>query len=393
MDRSEGNDDELYPRAPLPAHERQWRHPSEMGQQAWATSEPPLTIGRGLTAATGAIGSLLALALLWTMLPTHAGRSAGVSVRSTVATVGTTNSSSSLAAPSTTEATDTTVDTTDTTLPDEPSSTVAGTVNTAEPAATPLPTYAVSVGESVEPVAVAVAVAVNNGSLIITTAAAVSADNTVELLLPDGGTEEARVLLVDQRSGFAVLAHDNEASLDSFTVATEVAPGDELTFYGAEHVTAVVQDDGSIETTTTDPAAPVAELPEGTPVVNQRGELVALCSHSDGDATLVSLEHLDSLRRALAEDATGRVWMGVSLDSAAAELRITSVDSKGPAAAAGLRDGDVIVAIDGVAVLDVSGIGAALAPHQPGDVVTVEVLRDGLPVSVGITLATPRSSL
>ena len=82
MDRSEGNDDELYPIAPIPAHERQWRHPSEMGEQAWVASEPPLTIGRGLTAATGVIGSVLALAVLWTMLPTHAGRTAAVSVPS-----------------------------------------------------------------------------------------------------------------------------------------------------------------------------------------------------------------------------------------------------------------------------------------------------------------------
>ena len=361
-----------------------------MGQQAWVSSEPPLTIGRGLTAATGAIGSLLALAVLWTMLPTHAGRSAGVSVRSTVATVGTTNSSSSLAAPSTTDPTSPAAPST--TDPDDPTSSVdAGTGSTTVPAVAPLPTYAVSVGESVEPIAVAVAV--NNGSLIITTAAAVSADNTVDLLLPDGGTEEARVLLVDQRSGFAVLAHDTEASLTSFTVAAEVAPGDELTFYGAEGVTAVVQDDGTIETTTTDPAAPVGELPEGTPVVNQRGELVALCSHADGDATLVSLERLDSLRRALAEGAADRVWMGVVLDTTAAELRITSVDAKGPAAAAGLRDGDVIVKIDDVAVLDVNAIGAALAPHQPGDVVAVDVVRNGATVTVDVTLATPRPSL
>jgi len=362
-----------------------------MGQQAWATSEPPLTIGRGLTAATGAIGSLLALAVLWTMLPTHAGRSAGVSVRSTVATAGTANSSSSLAAPSTTRPTDTTA-ATDTTEIEGPTSSVdANTGSSTAPSVEPLPTYAVTVGESVEPVAVAVAV--NNGSLIITTAAAVSADNTVELLLPDGGTEEARVLLVDQRSGFAVLAHDTETSLTSFTVATEVVPGDELTFYGAEAVTAVVQDDGTIETISTDPAVPVGDLPEGTPVVNQRGELVALCSHADGDGTLVPLERLDTLRRALAVGASDTVWMGVVLDTASSELRITSVDAKGPAAAAGLRDGDVIVTIDDIAVLDVSAIGTALAPHQPGDVVTVEVLRNGVTVTIDVTLAAPRSSL
>jgi len=392
VDRSEGNDDELYPRAPLPAHERQWRHPSEMGQQAWASSEPPLTIGRGLTAATGAIGSLLALAVLWTMLPTHAGRNAGVSVRSTVATVGTVGSSSSLTSPSTTDATPTTDGGSDTTDVDEPTSSVdANTGSSVVPSVDPLPTYAVSVGTAVEPVAVAVAV--NDGSLIITTAAAVSADNTVELLLPDGGTEQAQVLLVDQRSGFAVLAHDTEASLTSFTVATAVVPGDELTFYGAEHVTAVVQDDGTFEPTTTDPSVPVGDLPEGTPVVNQRGELVALCSHSDGEATLVSLEHLDSLRRALAEGSEGKVWMGVVLDTAAEALQISALDAKGPAATAGLLEGDVIVSIDGVTVLDVTAIGAALAAHQPGDVVPVEVERDGASITIDVTLAAPRPSL
>jgi S1-C subfamily serine protease len=363
-----------------------------MGQQAWASSEPPLTIGRGLTAATGAIGSLLALAVLWTMLPTHAGRNAGVSVRSTVATVGTVGSSSSLTSPSTTDATPATDGGSDTTDVDEPTSSVdANTGSSVVPSVDPLPTYAVSVGTAVEPVAVAVAV--NDGSLIITTAAAVSADNTVELLLPDGGTEQAQVLLVDQRSGFAVLAHDTEASLTSFTVATAVVPGDELTFYGAEHVTAVVQDDGTFEPTTTDPSVPVGDLPEGTPVVNQRGELVALCSHSDGEATLVSLEHLDSLRRALAEGSEGKVWMGVVLDTAAEALQISALDAKGPAATAGLLEGDVIVSIDGVTVLDVTAIGAALAAHQPGDVVPVEVERDGASITIDVTLAAPRPSL
>ena len=78
------NDDEQNDPAPLPAHERAWRHPSEVGERAWVYSEPPLTIGRGLTAATGAIGGLLAMAVLWTMLPTQAGRNVVAIASSTV---------------------------------------------------------------------------------------------------------------------------------------------------------------------------------------------------------------------------------------------------------------------------------------------------------------------
>ena len=393
MDRSEGNDDELYPSAPLPAHERQWRHPSEMGEQAWVASEPPLTIGRGLSAATGVIGGVLALAVLWTMLPTHAGRSAGVSVRSTVAnTSGFGGTSSTVAVRPSTTAVDTSTSVDTTTVPT--TDPLASTTDPAPPTSdrpTPLPTYAVTVGTSVEPVAVAVAV--NDGALVITTASAVSDDNTVALLLPNGQIEQAEVLLVDQRSGFAVLAHDPGSSMASFTVATDVQPGDELSFYGNDQATAVVQDDGSIATTGTDPAAPVGDLPEGTPVVNQRGELVALCSHSDGTPTLVSLDHLDSLRKALAHAAGSKVWMGVMLNVVDGALLIDSLNDAGPAAAAGLLVGDQIVSVNGIAVADPTAVGAALAALQPGDTVTVVVARAGQQLTIPVVLAAPKASI
>jgi hypothetical protein len=364
-----------------------------MGEQAWVASEPPLTIGRGLSAATGVIGGVLALAVLWTMLPTHAGRSAGVSVRSTVANTTAFGGSSSTAepAPSTT-AVDTSTSSESTTTPSAsslPTATDPSPPPSTKP--TPLPTYAVTVGTSVEPVAVAVAV--NDGALIITTASAVSDDNTVALLLPNGKVEQAEVLLVDQRSGFAVLVHDPGSSMASFTVATDVQPGDELTFYGNDGASAVVQDDGTIATTGTDPAAPVADLPEGTPVVNQRGELVALCSHNDGTPTLVSLDHLDSLRKALAHAAGSRVWMGVMLDVVDGALVIQSVNDAGPAATAGLQAGDQLVSVNGVAVADPTAVGAALAALQPGDTVSVVVTRAGEQQTFDVVLAAPKASI
>ena len=328
------------------------------------------------------------------MLSTHAGRSAGVSVRSTVANTsafGGVSSTRPTLAPTTTDvATSSTVGTTTSvSATTEPVTTGSTTLTSERP--TPLPTYAVTVGTSVEPIAVAVAV--NGGALIITTASAVSDDNTVALLLPNGEIEQAEVLLVDERSGFAVLVHEPGTSMASFTVATDVQPGDELSFYGSDGASAIVQDDGSIATTGTDPAAPVDGLPEGTPVVNQRGELVALCSHSGGTATLVSLQHLDSLQKALAREAGTKVWMGVMLDVVDGAVVVGSVNDGGPSAIAGLQAGDVLASVNGVAVVDPTGVGAALAASQPGDTITVVVDRGGEALSLDVVLAVPRATL
>ena len=73
MSTSDWHDDE-EPLAPLPAHEREWRHPSEVGAHDWLLSEPPLALGRGLVLTTTVVITLLALAVLWTTIPTRAGR-------------------------------------------------------------------------------------------------------------------------------------------------------------------------------------------------------------------------------------------------------------------------------------------------------------------------------
>ena len=89
MERGEWDEEPEYPRAPLPAHERQWRHPSEQGATEWNRSEPPLVVGRGLSVATGTVGAVLAIGLLWLMVP-HSNRSGGgvAEVSSTVHAVG-----------------------------------------------------------------------------------------------------------------------------------------------------------------------------------------------------------------------------------------------------------------------------------------------------------------
>jgi S1-C subfamily serine protease len=396
VSRSDWDDDEQSRPAPLPAHEREWRHPSEFGQQQWMVTEPPLAIGRGLTAATGAVGGLLALAVLWTMVPTEAGRSADSSVRSTLASRATSGISTEALAgtgdfdtvPDTIRPLPSTTAAVATTRP--PAGSQANAVTTVSSVPRPIATYSVVKETTLEEGSVAVAV--NGGTLVITTANAVSADLTVDLLLPDGTAEQARVLFVDTRSGLAVLAPETVSEAEAFTVGTEIAPGDQLTFLGTTISTVTVTDEMAID-------AAWADTPhaEGTPVVNQRGELVALCTHDADDAAkLVPLSNLDELQQAIAsfKDST-KVWLGIILnDDPAGEVMVGAVDRLGPAGVAGIEVGDLILGVDGVAVTSTAELSAELDRHLPGEVVTVSVQRsDGKVDDVSITLGAPRPAL
>lgn len=350
--------------------------------------------------ATGAIGGLLAMAVLWTMLPTQAGRNVVATARSTIVEL----TGTGLATTRTTPPVDT-VDTTPLSPPPIASvttsiRTVAGIDSTQPSVSTTaqhaMPTYEVTAGTDLSPSAVAVSV--NGGSLVITTAQAVTADLMVELLLSDGTVSAARVLFVDDRSGLAVLAPMGSddatvmSGIESFTVSPTVVAGDELTFFGDEQMTLTVTDENTIDSVW----AADESIREGTPVINQRGELVALCSHSNGVGRLVQLGNLDELQQAITGySLSATVWFGISVTAnAEGQLTIDAVDPAGPAAAAGLTAGDVMTSLDGTRFSDRRSITSLLAGHQPGDVVPVGVRHaDGAFATIDVVLGAPKTTL
>ena len=83
--------------------------------------------------------------------------------------------------------------------------------------------------------------------------------------------------------------------------------------------------------------------------------------------------------------------MGVSLadatDSNGNDLaRVQSVESGGPAANAGIKVGDVIVAVGGQTTSGADAVIAAIRTHQPGERVAVTVERGGVRKTVTVTL-------
>jgi S1-C subfamily serine protease len=65
---------------------------------------------------------------------------------------------------------------------------------------------------------------------------------------------------------------------------------------------------------------------------------------------------------------------------------ITEVPATGPAARAGLQANDVIVAIDGSDVLTVANLVATMHSYRPGSIVELDVVRNGQPMNVDVTL-------
>jgi S1-C subfamily serine protease len=97
---------------------------------------------------------------------------------------------------------------------------------------------------------------------------------------------------------------------------------------------------------------------------------------------------------------TGRAYLGVDIADVTPDIAanynlpldhgcyIQQVVNGGPAASAGLRQGDIIYQLDSTPVNNGQALSAYLATKSPGDVVTVSVNRNGKNVQVKVTLGT-----
>ena len=383
MERSDWSDDDAlepgaYPPAPLPPHERAWRHPSELGTTSWSHLEPPLTLGRGLLIATGAIGGLLSIVVLWAMLPSP-GRG-------------------SLASP--TAVTSTADDLAALVSSPRPDTLVASTVTrTSSPALTTVPRATTSVpirststvvtstvdhaeNDDLPPVAVAV-----GDTMVITTARAAQGHTFVTVTGSDGQPHDVTVLMVDRDLGVAVLSPEAAAMTDSYAIAPAAADGDAVTVLTEAPISTNVHIDAKGKLTID---AWDETIAEGTPVVNADGLLVGMCSHGASGPMLVNVANLASLLQAKPQPAGA--WLGIHIVDSAAGPAIDAIDPNGPAGQAGMVAGDVITAVDGVNVATIDDLKNAIAAHAPGDAVVATVLHaDQSSADLTVTLGTAPS--
>lgn len=136
----------------------------------------------------------------------------------------------------------------------------------------------------------------------------------------------------------------------------------------------------------------------GGALVNTRGELVGIntaIASNTGSYTGYSFAVPVSIVKKVVEDIkeygkVQRAMLGISMTELTQELAslagikgdfsgvyIAELVRSGAAWKAGIREGDVLVAIDGRKMKSPSEVQAAVNAHKPGDVVSVLIVRDG----------------
>lgn len=102
----------------------------------------------------------------------------------------------------------------------------------------------------------------------------------------------------------------------------------------------------------------------------------------------------------ISHGSIAHAYLGIQYGDISAEMAIAEklpvnqgavigqVVQAGPAAQAGLKDGDIITAVDGKALNDSTTLRQVLLAHGPGDKITLSVLRDGKTLQLPVTLGT-----
>lgn len=275
-------------------------------------------------------------------------------------------------------------------------------------------------------------VIISSDGYIVTNNHVVDSAESLEVILADGSTLPAELVGVDPFADLAVVKIDSPVpAVAQWGNSDSLQPGETVIAIGSplgdfkNTVTAgVVSATGrTIDTSAgyqmedliqTDAA--INSGNSGGPLVNLAGQIVGintLVVRGDGMGTDVA-EGLgfaisSNTARAVAEQliTTGYVarpylgirWQAVTASLAAANqlpvetgIVLSEVPADSPAGQAGLRRGDIITAIDAQSIGEDAPFINLLLQHQPGETVTLDVVRGAERMQVQVTLGErPRS--
>jgi putative serine protease PepD len=257
---------------------------------------------------------------------------------------------------------------------------------------------------------------------------------TVQVRTSDGTLYDATVVGTDPSSDLAVIKIGDVTGLTPATFADsdDVQVGDVAVAIGAPLGLSNTVTDGIISATgravatgsTADDATVIDALQtdaainpgnSGGALVNGAGEVIGINtaiatvasgvpggqteSGNIGVGFAIPSNTAERIARELIEDGSAtRAFLGVRARTEGAGgstavgtgAGIVSVESGGAAAAAGLREGDVITAVDDRPVTSSTELTAAVRSHAPGDTVTLAVRRGSASDSVEVTLGRTR---
>jgi len=256
-------------------------------------------------------------------------------------------------------------------------------------------------------------VIVRADGVVVTNYHVINGMQQIRVVLNDRREFEARVVLADERSDIAVLQLEGVTDrLPTLNIddREEQQVGDLVLAIGNPFGVGQTVTNGIIsalnrtETGISDSGsfiqtdAAINPGNSGGALVDMDGDLIgintAIFSRS-GSSSGVGFAVPASAVRRVVDAAVGgakvvvRPWLGVKGEGVSAEIArslglerpqglvVTEVYAGGPGARAGLRQGDIITAIDGAEINDQGGLNFRVGTREPDETVEVSVLRDG----------------
>jgi len=273
-------------------------------------------------------------------------------------------------------------------------------------------------------------VIVRSDGTILTNNHVVQGGTDIVVALSDKREFKAKVVVADPRTDLAVLkidAHGENLPTLAFADSDKVQVGDLVLAVGdpfgvGQTVTmGIVSALARTQVSASDyqffiqTDAAINPGNSGGALVTTDGRLAgintSIVSNSGGSVGIGFAIPSNMVRRILEGSGSGGVklaWFGADGQAVTSEIArsiglsrpggvlLKSVYPGGPAAQAGLKTGDVVLAVDGVGVDDMQGLNYRIATHKAGDAPTMRVSTNGqqrdLPVKLSLPPETPRQA-
>jgi S1-C subfamily serine protease len=255
-------------------------------------------------------------------------------------------------------------------------------------------------GQTVQGEAAGTGFVLSADGYVVTNNHVIEGSESINVTLGDGTVETAEVVAADPRSDLAVLHIDRNdlvplpiGDSDAIQVGDPVVAignaldlGSEPTVTGgmvSAKARTINEPNGQVLVNLIQTDAAISPGNSGGPLLDMAGRVVgintAVAGQGQNIGFAISINPAQTLLSQLRDGKVPRhALLGVSTapqSSGAGGAVVTAVSPGSGADTGGIQVGDVITALDGDAVASPEDLVAAIALHEPGDEVTVTVLR------------------
>ena len=245
-------------------------------------------------------------------------------------------------------------------------------------------------------------VLIDSNGLIVTIGYLILEAEQVEIMLPGGELVPVKVLAYDYETGFGLLRATADVNIRPMELgsSTGLTPGEKMliaSYGGSQTVRPAMfagerEFAGYWEYLLEDALFTVPPYPRfgGAALITPSGKLIGIGSLAVGDAIdgeqtvpgnmFLPIDRLKSVLGDLLSDGRSsgprRPWLGIYTEVVGGGLLVQRVADDGPAMAAGIKPGDIIVAAGGKPIVSMADFYRKVwAQGEPGDMISITIIK------------------